>query len=67
MTATTVTAMDNRGLDDGEVSEDSDDECNDDNEDRGDTMVGLMRKVEKSMLKLNLSELKWDGWLVRRE
>ena len=52
---------------DDDDSEDSDDECNDDNEDRGDTMMGLMRKVEKSMLKLNLSELKWDGWLVRRK
>ena len=52
---------------DDDDSEDSDDECNDDNEDRGDTMMGLMRKVEKSMLKLNLSELKWDGWLVKRE
>ena len=52
---------------DDDDSEDSDDECNDDDEDRGDTMMGLMRKVEKSMLKLNLSELKWDGWLVKRE
>ena len=46
---------------------DSGDERIDDSEDIGDVMMGMMCDVEETMLRLNLTEVKWNGWLVKRE
>ena len=52
---------------DDERVDDSDDERVNDSEDIRDVMMGMMTDVEEIMIRLNLKEVKWNGWLVRRE
>jgi len=52
---------------DDERVDDSDDERVNDSEDIRDVMMGMMTDVEEIMIRLNLTEVKWNGWLVRRE
>ena len=44
---------------------DSNDEPADDNEDEGDVLIGMMSDVVETMTRLNLTELNWNGWLVK--
>ena len=44
---------------------DSNDEPADDNEDEGDVLMGMMYDVVETMTRLNLTELNWNGWLVK--
>ena len=62
-----VDSDDERVDDSEEERVDSDDERVNDSEDIKDVMMGMMTDVEEIMIRLNLTEVKWNGWLVRRE